>query len=405
PPIPLITLEKGDFSAWRAGDPNFAGADMLIRNPDAWCAFWAGHHPEPIPPPPIDFEQHVVIVALQGFQPSGCGPTISIVGLRHDGPFTLVKILDDRRPGPCDIITHPFHIVAVPRAAFPPHATVIFHHQRPFPESGTIAGRVFVVPPDGEEPRPLPGTHIMLFREGIEPFHAMSGWDGSYFFVNVEPGEYVLVAEHPGFEPIEHALFVPPATRVTHDFFMEPQQPEPGAIVGLVLGALPGGEPVPLGDSLVRLLRGDEEVAHFITNEDGFFEFGPIPPGEYVLVATHEGFHPQDFLVMLEPGAVVEHVFVLEPGGPPPPGVFVGQVLGDIDGQCIPLGGALVRLFNPDGEVCRTITNPYGLFVMWDVPPGTYMALAEAEGWLPTDAEVEIFPNQPTFFIFHLQQP
>lgn len=406
PPIPPMTIAQGEHSGWCADDPGFAGADFLIRDPDAWGAFWAGHCPDPVPPPPVDFERHVVIAALQGFQPSGCGPNISIVDLRLDGPFTQVVIVDDRRPGPCDMITHPFHLVAAPREAFPPQRSVIFKHERPFPEAGTIIGHVFGEPPEDGGPIPLPGAHVMLARDNAEPRHAMTGLDGSYFFVNVEPGEYVMLAEHPDFQPVEQPVFVPPQTLVVRDFFLPPPPP-PGAIVGLVLGGNPEGEPFPLDGALAQLFHENHEVERRFTNDDGFFEFEPVPPGEYVLRASHEGFFPQDFPVMVEPGGVVEHVFVLEPAEPPPPppGALIGCVLGELDGDCVPIDGALVQLFGPDGEVRRAFTNCYGMFVIWDVPPGVYMAVAEAEGWLPAAAEVEIFPAQPTFHAFCLQQP
>jgi hypothetical protein len=372
----------------------------------------------------------------------------------------------------------------------------VFRHVRPFPESGTVVGRVFADPPEGE-PFPLARAHVALVREGHEPRHAISGRDGSYFFVNVEPGEYVLLAQHRGFEPSEFPLFVPPETLVAHDFLLTPlppehgaivgrvlgrepfgepfplpralvrlfhgeeeiarrltndegmfgfdrvppgeyglvashegffpadarveveaggvtehvfvleaRPPEHGAIVGRVLGENPEGEPFPLARALVRLFRGDEEIAHRLTTDEGGFGFERVPPGEYVLLASHEGFFPQDFVAVVEAGGVVEHVFVLEAMPHDPPGAFVGRVLGELDeGHHIPIREALVRLFGPDGEIRRTHTGDDGRFAMHRVPPGRYVAVAEAPEWAPAEAEVAIRSGEATRRVFLLARP
>ncbi|MFQ5807687.1 MAG: carboxypeptidase-like regulatory domain-containing protein, partial [Phycisphaerae bacterium] len=248
-PPPLLTVAKGDHSGWGHDNPRFSGADFVIRNPEAWVAFWAVHVGEDVPPPPVDFEHRVVIATVQGPQPTGGGPNISVVGLHPEGPFTAVVIVDDERPGPIEVVTNPFHIVAVGRELLPPMRSVSFHHVRPLPESGTVVGRVFAAPPE-HDPVPLFAAHVMLVRPEHEPRHALSGMDGSYFFVNVEPGEYLLVAEHPGFEPLELPISVPPATLVAHDLFLVPQH---GVIAGVVLGQPPQGEPFPLAEALVQL--------------------------------------------------------------------------------------------------------------------------------------------------------
>ncbi len=402
-PPALLTIAKGQHSGWGHNHPLFSGADFVIRDPDAWITFWHVHTNESVPPPPVDFTRRVVIVAIQGLQPTGGGPNISLVEVEAEGPFTRVVIVDDERPGPVEVVTNPFHIVSACRALVPAMRSVIFQHLRPFPESGVVVGRVFAAPPEGD-PVPLLGAHVILAREDQEPRLAMSGWDGSYFFVNVEPGEYILRAERPGFEPAEVPLAVPPETLVAHHFFLPPLPH--GVIAGAVLGRPPEGEPFPLEDALVQLFHDDEEVAHRLTNDEGAFVFPHVPPGEYVLVASHEGFFPAEFLAVVEPGDVIEHVFVLE-AMPPETGAFLGRVLGVLDsGREIPIPGAVVRLLTPDGEeVRRTRTNRSGEFVMRQVPVGLYVGVAAAEGWLPADAEVEIRPGEPAHHVFRLQRP
>ena len=399
-PPPLLTIAKGFESGWGHDRPGFMGADFIIRDPDAWAAFWRVHNPES-DPPPVDFERRVVIATIQGPQSTGGGPNISIVDLRPEGPLTEVVIVDDERPGPLDVITNPFHIVSVRRDLLPGQRSATFLHARPIPETGVVTGRVFAIRPEGD-PLPLPGAHVVLARPGTEPRHTLGGLDGSYFFVNVEPGEYILRAEHPDFEPREVPIVVEPDRLVGHNFFL-PRIPF-GLIAGAVLGQPPEGEPFPLRGALVELFRGAERVDHRRTNEEGFFIFPRVAPGEYLVVASHEGFLPEEFLAVVEPDGHVEHVFVLQPA--PQPGAFLGRVVGEQGPEWVPIPGALVRLINAEGqEVRRAITNRRGAFAMREVPPGSYLGRAEAEGWVPAETEVLIRPGEPTYHLFELQRP
>jgi len=403
PPCGIMTIAKGELCAFQHDNPNFMGADLVIRDPDAWMAFWAALTGENNPPPPVDFRRDVVIAAMQGPQPTQGGPNISIVDVNPEGPFATVVIVDDERPGDLPACSNPFHVVAVCRQVLRPHRSLNFLHVRPMPEAGTVVGRVLAAWPD-EDPGPLPGAHVMLASENSEPRHAVSGRDGSYFFVNVPPAPYVLIAEHPGFEPAEFPIEIPPNALVAHDFILTPQPPPPpGTIQGQVLGANPDGDPLPLPNSRVDLFRDEEPVAHRITNDDGFFVFEEVPPGGYRLVASHEGFIPQEFIAEVEPEGVVQHTFILPRHEAC--GAFLGRVMGLLDNtRQVPLAGALVQLLGPDGVVREVQTDRRGRFAMLDVPPGPYLARAEAEGWAPEEADVEIVPGEPTCHVFRLHR-
>lgn len=309
--LSLLTIVKGDHGGWGHENSEFAGANLIIRGPDAWGAFWGAHTSEPIPPPPVDFEHQVVLVAVQGLQPTAGGPNVSIVGVHGDGPFVFVAIVDDHRPGPIDEISNPFHIVAAPKDAFPPHRAVVFQRMRPAPESGAVMGRVFGEHPDGD-PMPLGEAHVVLMRPGDEPRHAMSGMDGSYFFVNVPPGEYVMRAEHSGFEPVEFPVFLPPDAALRHDIFLPPlPPPPPGAFWGVVMGVVDEGVFEPIPGALVRLMRPEGEVRHGFTDEFGVFMIDDVPPGPYIGIAEAEGWLPAETEIGVPPGQPAFHVFLL----------------------------------------------------------------------------------------------
>jgi hypothetical protein len=132
--VPFETFDKGEISYFRYGDPDFTGADMDIRDWRTWVWFWKKHTEgiQPAPPiPVIDFKVQMVLVVIMGHQTSGGGPSIEIVSIedpyyytRKPGKNFVVQVEENRDPGPLDVITNPFHIVLVRKAA-----SVIFERQ------------------------------------------------------------------------------------------------------------------------------------------------------------------------------------------------------------------------------------------------------------------------------------
>lgn len=122
--VPFETIEQGEISYFRYGDPEFTGAEMVIKDPRTWAWFWEKHTEDIVPSPPVpivDFRVHMVLVAMLGFQTSGGGPSIEIVSVEtlfpKPGKGLAVRVEENRAPGPLDVITNPFHIVKVRRAA------------------------------------------------------------------------------------------------------------------------------------------------------------------------------------------------------------------------------------------------------------------------------------------------
>lgn len=401
-PCRLFTIQKGAHSGFGFESPGFAGADLVIRDPHAWHAFWEHHNPYQPEPPMVDFRYNAVIASVQGIQPTGGGPNITVVGVEQDGPFARIVIVDDNRQGDLEIITNPFHIVTIPRACVHPRKTVVFQHVRPMPETSVIEGRVVTENPQGDLV-PVPEAHVQIASPDGNIRATMAGGDGSFFFLGAEPGEYELRAANPGFEPFEMPLEVPPNTYQHVQVLLVRQPAEFGVIVGHVAAAHEG-ELRPLPGAELRLIREGEVVREAVTNDDGHYEMPEVEPGEYQLVATHPEFEPAEAPVFVEPGQVVERNFVLHPL-PPQPGSFAGLVLGITDnGQHIPLGGALVRLFRENHVVAHAETNDDGHFFIEDVPPGEFIAVAVAPGWHPADMPVEIIPGELTEVVFHLEQ-
>jgi hypothetical protein len=132
--VPFKTIDKGEISYYRYGDPDFAGAVMDIKERAAWVWFWKMHNRgvRPVPPlPVVDFKTEMVLLAMLGYQTSGGGPSIEIASIEDLFAFTIregrtfrVFIEENRTPGPLDVITNPYHIVRVKKGV-----TVIFERE------------------------------------------------------------------------------------------------------------------------------------------------------------------------------------------------------------------------------------------------------------------------------------
>ncbi len=404
PDCRLITLSKGAISGFGYADPEFTGEDLVIWNTEDWLAFWNEHVALLDPPPPapaVDFQRHAVIAVVQGRQSSGGGPNIAIWHFLTPG--NRIIVFDDERPGPLDVITNPFHIVLVDRRCL--RLAPQFVHIAPRPGSAVLMGRVAGAGPS-LEPRPLAGARVTLRSLGAAapPRVAYTGLDGSYFFVNLSPGAYSVRAEKPGFALAEEPVVLPEDGRVHKDFVLTAlPPPPPGRISGFITGAAPSG-PQPLSGATVTLARPHGPIAATQSGPDGAYEFPGLPPGEYWLRVSKDGYQPATAQVTLPPGGEVQRDFLLQPVAPPVGGVLAGVVRASAPtGELFPLPGAKVRVRLPSGTVRDAVTNAQGQYAIPGLPAGTYTAVATKAGFRPAEAVVTIVAGQVTQCDFVLQ--
>lgn len=107
-----ITIDKGAESAVEA--PREATARTL----EEWTALWRSHAPGR-PLPAVDFERSMVVGVFMGTRPTA-GFAVEIVGTRQDHGSLVVQYRETR-PGrdtiTAQIVTAPYHLVAIPRFA------------------------------------------------------------------------------------------------------------------------------------------------------------------------------------------------------------------------------------------------------------------------------------------------
>ena len=110
--LPMRTIEKGVMS--NMDDARQASA----RSVEEWSRLWTLHGGERTRPS-VDFSREVVVAVFMGTRPTA-GFSIEITRVREEGP-ALVVTYKETRPAPdaltAQVLTSPFHIVAVPRGS------------------------------------------------------------------------------------------------------------------------------------------------------------------------------------------------------------------------------------------------------------------------------------------------
>lgn len=110
----FTTVAKGDASN------QLTARQVAIRTMAEWQALWKNHAPAE-KPPAVDFSSMMVVGVFLGSRPS-TGYQTEIVAVRREGEALIVNYVE-RRPGPgtlaAQILTEPFHLVAVPQHAGP----------------------------------------------------------------------------------------------------------------------------------------------------------------------------------------------------------------------------------------------------------------------------------------------
>jgi len=222
----IRTLAAGDTSGFGWSQPGFTGAELIIRSQDEFWRFWEQHTSLQSPPPEqpyVDFATHVVVAVVQGIQTTGGGPSITITDIQLDAanhPANVtIRIVDDERPGPLDALTNPYHIVVVRKACLPPGSSVTFLHVAPVPGTGVIRGTVWV-PADATDWRGLPEATVRLWDSNGDLRTTLTGYDGSYRFLSLTPGTYVLDASNPPYYGDPATAGVMPDAAVLLDFYL-----------------------------------------------------------------------------------------------------------------------------------------------------------------------------------------
>ena len=167
----------------------------------------------------------------------------------------------------------------------------------PIPEPGTINGTVVWDRDtsrsisDGDEH--IPGLTVILKRDGKEVSRTVTDEHGFYEFPGLEPGDYTIEVIGPDgaietFDDRE-ATVEPGETDTGNDWgFKEPFVPgvPVGSLSGTVVWDEDRSKHVNDGDKRIHgltvvVFKDGKEVARTTTDENGFYKFDNLEPGEY----------------------------------------------------------------------------------------------------------------------------
>jgi len=227
-----------------------------------------------------------------------------------------------------------------------------------------------------------PTAEGIVVRAVGTDFRTVTGADGSYQLLRLDPGQYTLVFEKPGYKSrrlpirlVSGDLVFPEPIVLER---LKPKEPE-RILTGTVTLLDPEGNPMDDYSGVLVYLEGTTRVA--LPGPGGAFKFDNLSPARYVVTAMAPGFFSRDRVEAdLTDAAKVEVSLTLQSLEQPTsaPATLTGRVLKDDPADT--LIGTLVGLV----EIGATVmTDAGGNYVFSDIPPGTYTLVAQADGYLP----------------------
>ncbi|MFS0766942.1 carboxypeptidase regulatory-like domain-containing protein [Peribacillus phoenicis] len=204
---------------------------------------------------------------------------------------------------------------------------------------------------------------------------AETGPDGTYFIGNLPSGNFTLVVSAENFQSVLSGVTLATGEQRTEVNFA--LAANPGSITGSVTGAF--GNPVTGGVVTVRIAgAGDIIIATAVTDPDGQYTIGNLPPGSYTVTVTAQGFAVRTVGAIVQSDTTTTANVSLT-------GIF-GSIAGVVlDNLAQPFVGTAVAvsLFDENGILIFTaIAHSDGSFAFPQVPPGSYVITASANGFV-----------------------
>lgn len=218
------------------------------------------------------------------------GKSTTVVKTVPQQPATVTETVPGK-PG------EPTTVRVVETVTVTPEPSEPMSNPNPGPAFGSVTGTV-VWDNDGsrtvnEGDKPVPGQVVVLKRDGKEVTRTLTDGNGFYEFPGLEPGKYTIEVIGPDgatkvFEDRE-ATVKPGETDSGNDWGYK-VPPAPGTQLGSFSGTVvwdedrskhvnDGDERIP-GLTVVALKDG-KEIARTTTDENGFYKFDNLEPGEY----------------------------------------------------------------------------------------------------------------------------
>jgi len=242
---------------------------------------------------------------------------------------------------------------------------------------GSITGSVT----DAEEGSPIVGATV---SDGTRTVSTNAA--GQYTINDVPPGSYQVVASREGYEGSSLTVIVLAGSSAAANFSLN-QIIVPGSITGSITDAEDG--------SAISGAQVSDGSRTALTDALGSYTINNVPPGNYQVVASKEGYEGSSLTVTVLAGSTAIADFSLNEIIVP--GSITGSVTDAKDGSAIV--GATVT----DGT--RTITtDATGKYNIANVPPGTYEVTASKAGYVSLTSTVAVVSGGTAVMNFSLNQ-
>lgn len=313
-----------------------------------------------------------------------------------------------------------FFPVSLSLYVFPGRTTIGDAALTPIPQhTGSMAGTVYMVT-DAGGLAPLAGALVCLVPSGYpepdpvpaetrrdEPasslriYYTYSERNGEYGLDGVPAGDYLAIAQRPGFYPDRYNVIIVADASIVQDFKLRPRPIEVGVVTGTVtdsetgrpiagalISALTGPTPVDstLSTGPVVGPDGDMYRMHAVTDENGRYAL-KVPVSVNAIGARAYGYIPQVQPVTVIAGGTVTSDFALAPATDER-FTLSGRVgVRTVDGGFTPVADATVYAapYSTDPIILMpamlftTQTDAEGRYAMLLPAWGTYLVYAEKD--------------------------
>ncbi|WWB87080.1 carboxypeptidase regulatory-like domain-containing protein [Priestia aryabhattai] len=249
--------------------------------------------------------------------------------------------------------------------------TVITVNTALTPDPGTITGTVI----DSQTGLPIAGASVQIFpAQSLIPIaSAITGQDGGYSVLGIQPGDYVVEATVSNYAVAAVGTAVFPNTTATAALLLSPN---PAALSGTITST----NGTPIAGAAVRIIDQNETVLGTgVTDQNGHFTIGNLSPGSQIAVVSASEFGTQIIGVTLSPGQIITDFSAqLTPNS----GNIQGQTANAQDGALIAGADIVIRKTGASSIiVANATTDVDGNYRVNDLTPGTYLVTASKSGF------------------------
>lgn len=257
--------------------------------------------------------------------------------------------------------------------------------------TGTISGQLR--DPDGN---PVTGENLqvrLIDLNGVLIQTLVAQPDGTFVFLDILPGSYILNASAAGFQAASIGVQVE-ANQVTQAIVT--LLPSPAVLTGQVLNQQTA---TGIAGALVTVTNPNTGIliGSGTSNQDGTFTISNLPAGSFLASADAQNFGTASVAVILTAGQTANTLLSLTPN----PGSAAGFVVNRENGNTLP--GASIQIFDQTGaSVVSVVSNAQGQFTAASLAPGNYTAIASVQGFTSQTISFIVFSDTQSTASFAL---